>query len=227
MSKIRFVCASRLSHEDFHSRTALGRSLGLFRSPHIELALYENNRQGLSAIYNHALERSAIDPAVLIFIHDDVFLCDFFWPGHLLQALKAFDIVGVAGNVRRIPGQPAWCFIDQGLHWDSAEHLSGTVAQGNSFAPARLSHFGPTGRQVKLLDGLFLATRSETLVSRGIRFDETFDFHFYDMDLCRQAEERGLRMGTWGISVIHESGGAFGTPAWRDGCVKYFEKWKT
>jgi hypothetical protein len=27
--------------------------------------------------------------------------------------------------------------------------------------------------------------------------------------------------------VIHESGGAFGTPAWRDGCVKYFEKWKT
>jgi GT2 family glycosyltransferase len=80
---------------------------------------------------------------------------------------------------------------------------------------------------VKLLDGFFLAVRSETLLSKGIRFDETFDFHFYDMDFCRQAEEHGLRMGTWTLSAVHESGGSFGTSAWQQGYQKYLDKWKS
>ena len=52
-----------------------------------------------------------------------------------------------------------------------------------------------------------------------------FDFHFYDLDICRQFESKQLKMGTWPISVIHESGGAFGTPAWQDSYKKYLEKW--
>ena len=53
-------------------------------------------------------------------------------------------------------------------------------------------------------------------VASGLRFDEQFDFHFYDLDFCRQAELKGMTMGTWPISVVHESGGAYGKPAWRE-----------
>jgi len=58
-----------------------------------------------------------------------------------------------------------------------------------------------------------------------VRFDPLFRFNFYDMDFCRQAEQAGLRMGTWGISIIHESAGAFDTDVWRLEYQKYLEKY--
>jgi GT2 family glycosyltransferase len=88
-----------------------------------------------------------------------------------------------------------------------------------------VSSFGPSGVEVKLLDGLLLAADSATLIGNGLRFDEQFAFHFYDMDFCRQAELKGLRMGTWPLSVVHESGGAFGSQGWRDGYERYLRKY--
>jgi GT2 family glycosyltransferase len=224
--KFRFVCASRLGREEFFEKTAPGRSLLLYRAPFIDLVLFENNRSGLPALYNEAVRRAERDPAVLIFCHDDVHLCDFFWPLHLVNGLREFDIIGLAGNQRRLPGQPAWCFVDRSLAWDESGNLSGTVGHGGGFPPKKLSRFGPPGKLVKLLDGFFLAMRSETLLSRQIRFDEDFTFHFYDMDFCRQAEASGLRMGTWTISAAHESPGGYGEAAWQLEYEKYLEKWK-
>jgi GT2 family glycosyltransferase len=131
----------------------------------------------------------------------------------------------VAGNRRRLPNQPAWLFADIAFTWDSPENLSGIVGHGTGFPCANMSVYGSPGQEVKLLDGVLLAAHSEVLRSCSISFDERFAFHFYDLDFCRQAEARGLRMGTWPISVIHESEGAFGTPAWRAGYAKYLEKW--
>jgi hypothetical protein len=225
--RFRFVCATREREEDFGSRTALGRSLALYRFPFVELRLFPANSAGLPKLYNTAIEEAAGDPAILIFVHDDVFLCDFFWPHHVLAGLRAFDVVGLAGNRRRLPAQPSWFFTDMEFHRDQPQNYSGVVAHGTSFPPENLSVYGPPCQQVKLLDGLMLIANSETLSSRQIRFDERFDFHFYDMDFCRQAELAKLRMGTWTLSVIHQSGGAFGTPGWRAGYAKYLEKWQS
>ena len=63
----------------------------------------------LPHVYNIAIGEAKKDPAIPIFIHDDVELLDFFWPYHVLEGLKSFDVIGLAGNKRRIPGQPAWC----------------------------------------------------------------------------------------------------------------------
>ena len=57
------------------------------------------------------------------------------------------------------------------------------------------------------------------------RLGSSFDFHFYDLDFCRQAELKGLKMGTWSISVIHESRGNLGPQGWWKAYKKYFEKW--
>jgi len=222
----RFVCATRETYDGFFRNTALGRSLSIYNAPFARLTLFDSNTTGLPALYNEALRDAASDPAILVFVHDDVHLCDFFWHVHILAGLRHFDILGVAGNRRRLPRQPSWRFLDDRFTADSAEYLSGQVAHGKGFPPHNLSSYGPSGQQVKLLDGLLLAVRSETLLSNNLAFDERFDFHFYDLDFCRQADAKQLRLGTWPLSVIHESEGQFDSPAWREAYAKYLDKWK-
>jgi hypothetical protein len=226
--KIRFVCATRASPETFYTSTALGRSLALYKPySFIELRLFTNNSAGLPSLYNRALREAAADPAILIFVHDDVFLCDFFWPQHLMEALRSFDVVGLAGNRRRVANQPAWAFIDDKCTWDTWENLSGTVGHGTEFPSRSLDFFGAPSQQVKLLDGVFLAAHSETLIANGVFFDEKFEFDFYDMDFCREIERKNLRMGTCMVSVVHESGGRFNSPVWRAAYRKYLDKWES
>jgi GT2 family glycosyltransferase len=225
--KFRFVCATRLGYDDFFAKSPLGRSLSIYRAPFAEIVLFDTNTQGLPALYNEALRDAKSDPAILIFIHDDVHLCDFFWHIHLLAGLQKYDVIGLAGNRRRRPRQPSWFHLDENLTPDTAENLSGIVAHGSGFPPENLSSFGPPAARVQLLDGVFLAARSHMLNKHQIQFDEQFDFHFYDVDFCRQAEAKKLRMGTWTISAIHQSSGGFGSPAWREGYRRYLEKWKS
>jgi hypothetical protein len=225
--KFRFVCATRETREQFATKTALGRSLSLCNYSNMEVRLFPGNSAGLPTLYNLALREAATDPAILIFAHDDMYLCDFFWPSTFLAGLAVFDILGLAGNKRRVPSQPAWAFVDTDLRWDHAENLSGIVGHGAGFPPSKVAIYGPPCQEVKLLDGLMLIVRSETLLSSGIRFDERFDFHFYDMDFCRQAELRKLRMGTWPITAVHESLGVFGTPQWQAAYKRYLEKWRS
>ncbi len=223
--KFRVVCASRQSNADFAAKTALGRSLSLYRLPMVELRLFEQNTRGLPAVYNQAIAESANDPAILIFVHDDVHLCDFYWIDRIFSSLQRFDVIGVAGNARRLPNQPGWAFVDTQLKWDSPEHLSGLVGHGKGFPPTYLSVFGPPLREVKLLDGLLLACSSEKLRATGVGFDEQFDFHLYDLDFCRQAESKKLRMGTCALSVVHESIGSFGSEKWKAAYDTYLRKW--
>jgi hypothetical protein len=227
MTKIRIVCATREAEEKFAANTALGQSLALFPYPHVELRLFPENSSGLPSLYNIALREAEKDPAILIFIHDDAHFMDFFWPDRIVQGLKAFDVIGLAGNKRRVPGQPAWRFIDDKFTLDDREHLSGIVAHGSSWPPRYVSYYGPPRQPVKILDGVMFACHSETLRSRNLFFDEIFDFHFYDIDFCRQAELSGLSLGTWSVSVLHGSDGSFGTPSWRLAYSKYLGKWQS
>jgi GT2 family glycosyltransferase len=224
--KFRFVCATRLTQEEFLATSPLGRSLSRFNyGGMVELRLFPSNSVGLPVLYNIALREALRDPAILMFVHDDIYLCDFFWPTHVLDGLARFDVIGVAGNRRRINNQPGWAFLDAEFTRDEHHNLSGIVGHGTGFPNSTLTFFGAPNQEVKLLDGVLLITRSDTLRSNGIEFDERFCFHFYDMDMCRQIEQRKLRMGTCSISVIHESDGAFGTPAWQREYSRYLEKW--
>jgi len=226
LPKIRLVCATRETQESFLNNTALGKSCKLYSFLEIlELRLFTENSVGLPQLYNQAINEAKDNPAILVFIHDDVHLSDYFWSDHLINGLREFQILGLAGNKRRVPRQPAWAFIDDKFTWDVRENLSGVVGHGMGFPCNNLSVFGAPRQEVKLLDGLLVAAYSHTLLNHGIFFDERFDFHFYDLDFCRQAESKGVTMGTYPISVVHESGGAFGTPAWRSAYEQYLQKW--
>jgi hypothetical protein len=227
-AKLRVVCATKQPSHEYFQKTALGCSLSLptASADTIELRVFCDNREGLPSAYNQAIDEAKSDSAVLVFVHDDVQLCDFHWPSRILRGLESFHIVGVAGNKRRIPRQPSWAFIDPQFTWDALENLSGTVGHGSGYPPQQVSVFGPSEQEVKLLDGLLLAVQSDALHATDLRFDQRFAFHFYDLDFCREAELRKLTMGTCSISLVHASGGQFDTPEWTSAYAEYLRKWK-
>jgi GT2 family glycosyltransferase len=221
---IEIVSATRRTEAEFWSASALGislRRLGFDRRLVPRIAF--ENRRGLPEIYNARIDAEDAAPH-LVFVHDDVWLDDYLITDRVVNGLRHFDVIGVAGNRRRVARQPAWAFVDQSLTWDAREHLSGAVAHGaQPFGP--VSWFGPSTVACELLDGVFLAASTAVLRQHAVRFDPRFAFHYYDMDFCRSARDAGLRLGTWPICITHQSGGAFGMPPWREVQAAYFEKW--
>lgn len=225
--KIIFVVATRMSNNDFELKSTLARSLKIFESHDIIVELYDNNKSGLPAVYNHAIKniKANLDD-VVIFCHDDIGILDFYWIDHLISGLNQFDIVGLAGNKRRLRIQPSWLFDDLTFSTYDIPSLSGIVAHGKNLIAEKLSVYGPPNQEVELLDGLFLATTMQTISAYKLSFDERFEFDFYDLDFCRQARVKKLKLGTVPLSVVHESEGNFNTVNWQKAYHLYIEKWK-
>jgi hypothetical protein len=222
--QIEIVSATRLSQEQFWNRSALGQSLRRIAfDPRVRVSIAFNNMRGLPEIYNARL-RARDAAEIVVFIHDDVWIDDFFFCDRIADALSVFDVVGVAGNKRLPPSHVAWCFLDLNLTWDDKHHLSGCIAQGaNPFG--QVSYFGASSQPCELLDGVMMALRRERLRETNVLFDEQFDFHFYDLDFCRTARANDLSIGTWPIALTHQSGGNFGSDAWQRSYRNYCEKW--
>jgi len=221
---IEIVTASRLPQDEFWKASALGVSLRrLAAERRISAQPALANRAGLPDVYNARISPQN-HSQVLVFVHDDVWIDDYFLADRLLAGLEVFDVIGVAGNRRRVPQQRAWHYVSPTGGWDR-ESLSGAIAHGKT-PFGRVSSYGPVPAECELLDGVFIAARLRTLLDRSVRFDPLFDFHFYDLDFCRTARQAGLRIGTWPICLTHQSNGmAFESPAWMNAYAKYLKKW--
>lgn len=221
------VSATRMNEETFWRDSALGRSLKrhMRQDARLVAKIACDNTRGLSEIFNEAIA-SAPDDALLVFIHDDVWIDENTFVQTISEGLQQYDVIGVAGNARIQPHQPGWCFVDTQFTWDDTAYLRGAVSHGkHAFGPA--SAYGkPTG-PTQLMDGVFLAAHKQRLVQANVTFDPQFDFHFYDLDFCRTATQAGLQLGVWPVAMTHQSGGAFGTQRWRDKYQQYAQKWES
>ena len=221
---LRIVTATRLPESRFQESN-LARSLAaLGRLADVDLAVTFENTEGLPVIYNRAIEAARNAPATLVFMHDDVYIADLLWIDEVRRALDVLAIVGLAGTRKRSPHQATWGMLtkpDGSFEWDH-DHISGVVGHGE--APGDFAFYGMPYQQCQLLDGLFLAVRSTTLHAQGLAFDPRFQFHFYDLDFCREAERRGLKMGTAFIKVLHAGKGSYRSEAWEAGKQAYFAK---
>jgi hypothetical protein len=226
------VSATRQSPELFYTGTALGQSITRLRltGVHLKARIFCNNKRSLGEVYN-----SAIEPAwaehIVVFVHDDVQIDDWQIAHRLHDALKIYDLVGVAGNRQRAPGQPAWHFPQHLGHWAPAEHLLGCVGHDTTQrkGPGRkvrvVSHYGASRGSAQVLDGVLLAARGDVLLKSGLRFDPRFGFHFYDLDISRHAVERGLALGVWPMAITHMSIGGYNNDGWRQAYQRYLAKW--
>src|SRR5450830_137519 len=223
---VEVMSATRCSEQEFWSKSALGLSLKrhLKQDDRLRVKIAFENSRGLSEIFNECIDQ-ADDDTALVFIHDDVWIDEASFVDTVINGLENFDVIGIAGNIRRLPNQPGWAFIDHKFTWDDKANLSGRIAHSKTaFGVAEV--FGAAPVECELLDGVFLATKKSSLNKNNVRFDEQFDFHFYDMDFCRSARKSGLTLGTWLINLTHQSLGDFGTKHWLEKYQSYLNKWE-
>ncbi len=216
-----FVTATRDSMEQFKQHSLLVKSLIKVQSMcQVRLHVTAQNRDSLALAYNAAIDQVAPED-ILIFVHDDVSIDDWFFCQRLTDALQRFDIIAVAGNTRRQPRQESWIINPDDRKHDM-QFISGAIFHGKQ----TVHYFGPCPAAIKLLDGVFIACRAKTLQSSGVRFDPQFRFHFYDTDFSRSCEQAGLSMGTWPIALTHLSAGKWQTPEWDEAFQAYLAKWR-
>ena len=218
---LRLISATRQSDSTFYTKTLLGRSL---RNPaHRELkhSVAFSNTRGLAEVYNTALDLH--QETLLLFCHDDIALPPKPLETLLQRSLTRFDIIGLAGN-RRDQEHVAWHVRPDGLGWDFP-YLRGITLAGTPADPHK-NVWGLSDVTVALIDGAFIGIKRERLIEKGIRFDEQFQFHFYDLDFCRQARAKELDIGVISLDCIHKSGGQFGDDAWMMEARRFCKKWK-
>jgi GT2 family glycosyltransferase len=223
---LEIVSASRSDVEGF-AATPLGTSLARLRGDkRLQPQVTLSNAARLPDIYNARIESG--DPAdILVFMHDDMWIEDFYFTDRIIEGLTRFDIIGVAGNSRIPPGHKTWAQSPE-TNKPDLPHLRGGIGLGP--APlGRVRFYGPTIGECELLDGVFIAARKSALVERKVRFDPRFDFHFYDLDFSRTARKAGLRLGVWPIAMTHRiderNEGSYSSPGWHRNLELYQQKW--
>ena len=223
---ITIVSATRFAAAEFWSKSALGISLNkLAYDKRLNARINYENALPLPVVYNYSIDATKPDD-ILVFVHDDVWIDDYYFADRLIEGLKTFDVIGVVGNKRRLPLQPSWFFKSINFEQDDRENLTGTIAHGRTpGAEAFISNFGDTPSSCELMDGVFLATNHSTVFNNQLRFDDTFKFDFYDLDFCRSARSKSLKLGTWPVCLTHQSPGNFGGEDWSQQYQLYINKW--
>ena len=180
------------------------KSLNLLKHE-IDLKIHFENTEGLSEVYNQYITpKNAKRYDIALFIHDDVYVDDLKLRGKLYQAMRQFDIVGLAGCLSPVIKSPALWHMMSGY-----DNHRGYVAHSNAddITTVRMTSFGPTPSRVALIDGLFMAVSLKPALDADWRFNESFKFHHYDLSSCLDANNKGLKIGVTSINAIHGSPG--------------------
>jgi hypothetical protein len=163
------------------------------------------NKEGLSCAYNRKLNEYANTGAeFIVFVHDDVYIDDLKLVDKLETAHRhlGYHIIGAAGAARVQIGDPSlWHLMSAPTdHRGFVQHF---LQNGQVYCTS----FGPTPSEVVLIDGLFMAVHLPSVLAKGWKFNENYDFHHYDLASCLDAVKKGLRVGVYPIHMIHESPG--------------------
>jgi hypothetical protein len=189
---------------------------------HIETNNSGKNVKGLSQFYNECLENFK-DRDNLVFVHDDVELKFSDLTYQVTTALEKFDVAGVAGCINpKVIDKNLW-------HWMAGVHgnmrgFAGHSKDSNEFV---VTSYGPTPARVILLDGVFLAVNVKKLRDSGVKFDEQFKFHHYDIDFGLTCNKNKLKLGVWPFIINHRSPGlANFHEDWVKSNELFINKWK-
>lgn len=224
--KIKIVTATENSIEEFKENSTLWKCKE--RLHDIDIIPITNNKKGLPSVYNDFINTKNKD-YIIAFVHDDVEIIS----NNLIEALNSspWDITGLAGGKGYTLREPyLWHLCCP------KEMLSGSVshpiwsAVDNKIVKSETeqipSVYGPWPRRCTVIDGLFIAVNIEKALERKFKFDEDFNFHFYDISSCLIANQCNMTVGTYPISVLHQGlGDSAMSDNWKMECSKFIKKW--
>ena len=167
---------------------------GAVKNPEVEIVT--NNSDGLSVVYNRYLTEKYKNH-IIVFLHDDAIVDDLLIIDKLNVAHKQFGIVGVAGAKKTVVKSPAmWHLMSK------KEDLRGFCAHKKQDGGVYTTPFGESNSEVDVIDGVFISVDVDEALRTNTRFDEDFDFHFYDLAFCL-GRGKGMKVGVWPIFIRH------------------------
>jgi hypothetical protein len=206
-----FVIATPKCGDDFREKSQMALFIDKMTTlKNIKYTVIFENKEGLPKVYNQFINEKYKDEKI-IFVHDDVIIDDLFWEEKLTIAFEKYDIVGLAGSKKCNLSSPimAWHLMC------NREDMIGEVAHSkdkNSWTTV----FGPSNSRALIIDGLFIAVNVKRLLETNTKFDESFDFHHYDMSFCIRANQNKLKMGVYPIKVTHYGlGDSMNSESWK------------
>ena len=161
-----------------------------------------NNTRSLASNYNRCIRRFKDEYDWIVLLHDDIKLPHINNLETILSQTQ-YDICGLAGARNCEPKEPAlWHLMCK------REDYRGAVAHPVNSTQHMVTSFGPMPSRVLVIDGLFMAIRTESIVY-GLEFDESNPgkWHHYDMDFCLTANKLKKKIGVIDFPIIHESPG--------------------
>ena len=181
-----------------------------------------NTLKGLSKYYNECIEKYK-DTDCIVFTHDDVDIINSDLTYQLQTAFQHYDVVGVAGCVNpKILDRNLW-------HWMAGDkgNCRGIAGHPVSKKEFYVTSFGPTPSRAVIIDGVFMALKTDKIYKSKVRFDEQFMFHHYDIDFSLTCNKNGIRIGVWPLLINHQSPGLKDFDSkWNDSNQKFLNKWK-
>lgn len=219
MSKLLIVtCTKAKTAQEFEQRP-LYKSLQKqhdSNASNVDFHVFKDNKRSLSECYNEILKDSKHVNKTALFVHDDVEIEDLF----LYEKLVAspYSITGLAG---------ARSFNKQAdkLAWHLCAERKDFVGEVTHVAPDKTvwtTVFGNTNSRALIIDGLFIACKVKDLLEKGLEFDPSFGFHFYDLSFCLRAYEKKVTCGVLPIRAIHHGlGDSMLTPQWEEANVRF------
>lgn len=222
MSKLLVtICTKANSIEEFVKRP-IQKSLQLHHDQSkgdIDINIIPNNTTGLSTVYNNVLKDPKNRGKIALFVHDDVELEDLFLLEKLLHS--PYTVTGVAGARTFNKNVPL-------AAWHLAAQKQDYVGEAAHIKDGKVwtTVFGPTTSRALTLDGVFLACKVDELVEKQAFFDEDFDFHFYDIAFCLNANKKSVTCGVLPIRIVHHGlGDSMNTPEWASANQKFKQKY--
>ena len=217
---IRFISVTPKTNPE---SVLINRSFNLLKKLNpdgMEFEVVTNNTEALSVVYNRFLRLSKAEDYI-VFIHDDVMIEDLCIFEKLESACEKFGIVGIAGISGPLAIKPPVLWHLVGPAQNRRGEVSNFLATPEELksdyfslsdvysVPRITTSFGPTFSQATFIDGVFMGVHVGTLRQHGVLFDEKNParFHFYDLNLCIDAVNRGVIVGVAPIRIVHCSPG--------------------
>lgn len=174
------------------------------------------NQSSLFSAYKRAYTQINPNPEdIIIFCHDDIEIREDpeVFKKKLIDSLEstAVGFVGPAGTTCLSP-DAVWWNTD---NWRAGKHR-GRVTHLDKLNKEYISPYGPVG-EVIVLDGLFLATKSNVIEEVGLEKPEFFegDWDFYDIYYTTRAHEKGFTNYVIDLNILHNSRGELvGRESW-------------
>lgn len=199
-----------------------------------------DNSHGLPMVYNGFIENQhglLRDDDIVVFLHDDLWVNDVFFFDKIISSAKHYDVIGACGG-------KAWDSYGNGdtpIIWTHAARnkgMSGFMVHAADETQSKVKHevtyegrsifatnYGYAPSRVLTIDGCLMCFTKKA-IDEGLRFDESFKFHFYDMDMCFSAFVKGLKIGTAPVLVTHESlGYSVAQPQFIESQKIFMKKW--